>query len=270
MRTPVRSALALVAATLAPACSGGDGGGGGGGAFRGFVTAGLGRDATFGDGFEGSAAFLTKGIDDNGFLDGVDGDCGDFGQDLSGSVGFQDAGETVDLSTDGGTLTLDTFLFPGLYASFAGGDAAMWSMGGTVTITAPGGSAVDAFERTFPLSGALTLTTPDPTGDALLDRNADFTIAWTSSGTTDPIFVNIEQENEDFDTVFSLTCRFDDDGSAVVPASFLGDLSTAAGIGTYVRISKERITILTDIPGLGGDLVADGSVSYELDATVQD
>jgi hypothetical protein len=269
MRTNVRVVLGLLVVTLGSACSG-DGGGGGGGPFRGFVSAGLARDAAFGDNFEGSAAFLSKGIGDNGFLEGVDGDCGDIGEDLGSSVGFQDAGDTVDISTDGGTLVLDTFLFPGLYASFTGGDASMWSMGGTVTFTAPGGSGVDGFERTFPLSGALTLTTPDPAGDALLDRNADFTLAWTSSGTTDPIFVSIEQENDNFDTVFSLTCRFDDDGSGVVPASFLGDLSTAANITSYVSISKERITILTDIPGLGGDLVADGSVSYDLGATVQD
>lgn len=268
MRTRLRYGFALLVVSLASACTGGDGGGGGG-PYRGFVTAGLGRDS-FGDNFEGSAAFLSKGIDDNGFLDGVDGDCSEPPNDLGSTASFQDAGETVELSTDGGTLTLDTFLFPGLYASFTGGDAAMWTMGGTVTFTAPGGSGVDAFVKTFPLSGGLTLTTPDPAGDALLDRNADFTIAWTSSGTADPIFVSIEQENADFDEVFSVTCRFDDDGSGVVPASFLDGLSTNADFNTYVSVSKERITILTDVPGLGGDLVADGSVSYDLNATVQD
>lgn len=268
MRTSSRLALSLLAVTLAPACTGGDGGGGGG-PFRGFVTAGLGRDANFGDGFEGSAAFLSKGISDNGFLEGVDGDCEEIEDVLADSIGFQDAGETIDLSTPGGTLTLDTFLFPGLYASFSGGPAAMWTTGGTVTITAPGGSGIDAFVRTFPLSGALTLTSPDPTADAVIDPANDFTLAWTSSGTTDPIFVNIEQENADFETVFSVTCRFDDDGSAVIPASFLEDLSADTDIDTYLSISKERITILSDIPGLGGDLIADGVVTYELNATVQ-
>lgn len=241
-------------------------GGGGGGPFRGFATAGLSRDPDFGDSFEGSAVFLASGIKVPDPAEVADGTCRDELQD-AGQGSFQDAGDTVDLVTAGGTLTLEA-LIPGIYINFGGGDASLWSMGGTVSLEAPGGGGVSQFSRDFTFSGGMTLTSPDPAANLDIDRTQDLVLAWTSSGSTDPIFVTIEQYDFDADeTTFYLSCKFDDDGSATLTPAQLLDMSTDANLDTSLSVSKERLTTIEDIPGLGGDFIGTGSVSYNLTAT---
>lgn len=264
MRTFVavpRIALALLAlSTTTAACSGGDGGGGGGSGVRGFVTAGLSRDATFGDSFGGSAVFIDRSIPIPD-LETADGTCIEGGGgELSGNVNFKDVGATVTIITSAGDLVMDALL-PGIY--FGDGADTLWSMGETVTFETAGG-AVDSFTRDFEMSGALTLTSPDPALDLTINRAVDFTLAWTSSGTTDPIFVTIEQYDFDTDeTPFSLTCRFDDDGSATIASSLLSDMVVDPNLDTDVSIAKERLTFIEDVPGIG-TIVGDGSVTYSL------
>lgn len=255
---PVRGVLLAPVVLCAAACSGGDGGGGGSG-IRGFVTSTLERDADFGDSFSGAAVFLAQSIPIPD-LETPDGDCNEGGGELSGNITFKDVGETVTLVTSSGELVLDPFI-AGIY--FGYGDASLWQMGGTVTVETPGGD-VPAFSRDFTQAGGFTLTAPDPAANLTIDRASDLTLAWSSSGTNDPIFVSIEQYDFDNDeTVFSLLCRFDDDGSGTIPSSLLGDMSTDANLNTDLGVSKERLTFLEDVPGIG-TLVGDGQVTYSI------
>ena len=180
--------LAFLALTTT-ACSGDGGGGGGGSGVHGFVTAGLTRDASFGDDFGGSAVFINQSIPVPD-LEMADGECKENGSSSLGNVSFKDVGDTVTLVASSGEVVFDAFL-PGVY--FGSGAASLWQMGGTVTLEA------DDFSMSFPMSGAFTLTSPDPANDPVLTPGNDFVLAWTSSGASDPIFVTIEQYNFDTD-----------------------------------------------------------------------
>lgn len=259
MRPPLAVVTLSLLAIATSACSGGDGGGGGGSGVRGFVTAGLERDATFGDSFGGSAVFIGQSIPIPD-LDTADGECNDDRGVTLGNVTFKDVGATVSVITSSGELVMDA-LIPGIY--FGNGDASLWQMGGTATVETPGG-AVAAFSRDFPMSGSLTLTAPDPAVDATINRAVDLTLAWTSSGSDDPVFVTIEQYDFDADeTVFQLACRFDDDGTGTIASALLGDMVVDANLETDISVSKERLTFLEDIPGIG-TMVADGNVTYNI------
>lgn len=266
----VRVVLAVIAAsTVAAACSGGGGKGGGG--QHGFIL--FGKSAGDFLTFEGSAAFTNQGFDLG--LEVIeqlaDDTCIDFNNDivLSPDVVFLDAGATITISGPAGDLSLAPFSQE-FFIYTAGGDASLFTRGAGYTVTVPGGEGVDAFTTNITATSDLTLNSPDPgAASVILDKSQPLTVAWTSTGGVDPIYVTLTQDNfSTEETIANVVCKFVDDGTASVPANFLTPLQASSNISldTVINVAKRRFTTIeTSV----GDVVLSVETAWEVDLTVQ-
>ncbi len=267
----VRFALAIIAATTAAAaCSGGGGGGGGG--QHGIITFGK----TGGDfaSFSGSAVFVNQGFDIgieeiNAIPDDT---CmrSPSAVVLNENVVFLDAGPTITVSGPAGAITLEPFSSDFYIYTGGNGSAGLFVRGGGYTVTVPGGDGVDAFTTTITATSDLTLNSPDPDAfEVILDKTQNLTVAWTSTGGVDPVYVSVNQDNFQTDeTIVSVICKFADDGTASIPSNFLSPLeaSTNPDLDTILSVSKQRFTTVeTSV----GDVVLVVQTDWEVDLTVQ-
>lgn len=259
-------AVAVAGAGMAAGCSGGDGGGGGG--VRAAVGAGIARSASGGE-FEAFAVFPAGSIPiDEEDVQVPDGTCRTSPLAQINVIEFRDAGPQLTLSGPAGDMPLDVFFFEGFYAGTESAD--FFTHGATYTLSAPGGARIDAFSQAFTMSGDFTLTDPpESTASMTLDRAQDFTIAWTSTGSADPILVVFDQYDADLNTLAYVSCRFTDDGSATVPSSALQELTASSpGVTTVIEVSKQRYQFI-DIDAVGMTAFA-GQASWAVeDVTVQ-
>lgn len=130
-----------------------------------------------------------------------------------------------------GTLSLYGALFPltiafdagGLYQQ-AGGAGQLWTEGGALTVTAPGGD-VPPFSFSLPRMGLVRVTSPvAPNARIVVDRRVPFNVTWTGSSVGEVWLsvLSFEQLGALHHTV-SLACTYPaGQGGASVPALLLG------------------------------------------------
>lgn len=163
----------------------------------------------------------------------------------------QDAGPSVDLTGPAATLSLPRDL--GLYTATAG-EQFPWTTGTRIIVESDGGPDVGPFSEPIDLPGGVMLTAAQrqqiPT---TLQEPNDLVLTWTSFGKTEPVFVTISGSGSK-----SLTCKFKDDGLAVIPYSYL-DAALCGSCGGSpnshsVTFSKQN-TRNAHVPGYGSVFV---------------
>lgn len=83
------------------------------------------------------------------------------------------------------------------------------------------------------------LTGPGP---ITIDRSQDIPLEWTSHDDGLPVFVFILRHEQQDQTPQVVVCKFEDDGSAVIPASALGMIEASEfGVKDRLQISKYRV-----------------------------
>lgn len=244
---------ALAAMAISLGCSGGGDDGAG---YRGFVSVDREHDPTFGDTFGASAVWLSVNLPLNiSPFEQADGECMEY--PAGGTIGnftVLDAGTSLLLDGPNGDLTLtDAFGF-GYAASVD--SSGYFVGGGTYTLSGTGGADISAFSIPLTAPAAITaVTAPNiSSGSFNLPRSADLTLAWSPAG-TGRVLVSVDQyDGNTDDLIASVVCRFDNDGSGVIPAARFANFSTDTLHYTDFSLDAMNATTV-DVPGAGSTIV---------------
>ena len=163
-----------------------------------------------------------------------------------------DAGTGLSLDRAGASLEMPSW--DGTY--LAGAPFDFWVGGAAYRLQGPGGEDMGPFEVLTTAPREIRVTIPDLDNPFVLNRSADFFVAWTSSGGAEPVFVNIRQHQSEPFRTHHVVCKFPDVGEGVVPSDWLAGFKSYADGQTLPGASiwvTRRNWVSFKAPGLDGE-----------------
>ena len=186
-------------------------------------------------------------------------------------------GGSGQLSASAGTVTLSTASGGGDFFFLPLGGLQLYLMqsqtgvyladGGTYTLSATG-DQVGAFTTEFLGPADVSVSEPadlTSAGPITIDRSQDMPLEWTSHDDGLPVFVFILRHEQQDQAPQVVVCKFEDDGSAVIPASAFGMVdATEFGVKDRLQIAKYRVATFQP-PGVSAPLQVLFFAGYDIE-----
>lgn len=172
------------------------------------------------------------------------------------SITSLDAGQ-VSVSDGATNITLDKNVFESSISYTASPATSFFDNAASFTFNGSGGSGVGAFSVTLPSTSALELLSPEPSTNVEIDPAQDLNLVWTNNnfGVGEVLAslsgTDLDLNNPTNSTVYSISCRFIDDGDGTIPANLLAQLQQALPANDSTPLPGFLPDGVT-IPGFGG------------------